>query len=290
MEQQSRIVSLAFFTAILFGVSGCKSIQFSSQWRDREIIIDGSAEEWNGLMQHPEDSQVSIGLVNDEEYLYLCMISESRETSLGILMAGFTVLFENKAQKDRCIGVHFPLGRVSAPHPPPSERNNDKGHEFETMMKGMEGSLQALALIGPGKNDTLPMAMRIAESLGVVVSIKPSKDGCVYELKVPLNPDARFKYALGIGNDSLMNATLITDEIQRPSGHGGGMGPGGGGMGPGGGGMGPGGGGMGPGGGGMGPGGGGMGPGGGGMGPGGRVQQNMTERFKMKFSIHLAKK
>jgi RNA polymerase subunit RPABC4/transcription elongation factor Spt4 len=51
--------------------SGCKSTRFASQWRDRDIIIDGSTSEWAGLIQYPEDSKVGIGVVNDDVYLYL---------------------------------------------------------------------------------------------------------------------------------------------------------------------------------------------------------------------------
>ena len=258
----------------------CKSLQLESQWRDRDIIIDGSTSEWAGLIQYPEDSKVGIGVVNEDAYLYLCLTSEDREIASQIVRSGFTVLFETKGKKGKRFGVNFPLGmKLSGP---PAQETGDREPDMAAMKERMELSLQTLALIGPGENDTFPMSTMMAESLGVIVRIKPSQERCVYELKVPLNQDSLFKYAIGVGKDTLLKVTLETSKISRPSG-----GPPGGGMGgPPGGGMGGGRGGMG------GPPGGGMGGGRGGMGgpPGGGGPPSMPEQFKIDFSILLAKK
>jgi hypothetical protein len=266
-----RLCFLVFVAAFLFGAVGCKSQQLGSQWRDRDITIDGSVTEWNGLMQAPEDADVAIGLVNDDIYLYLCLTSGNRETTLRMLMSGFTVLFENKAKKGARLGVHFPLAPVRSR--PPLVREHDPA----AMMKQLEASLGTLALLGPGKNDTLPMATRMAESLGIAVSVKSLNEGCAYEIKVPLNRDARFTYAIDMGKDSLIEVTLASDEATRPSDHGEGGEPqddGGVGAGAGGGLASP---------------GGRMGTHGGGLHGGGR-QTSMSEQFKMEFSLCLAKK
>ncbi len=267
------------FIAVIAALSlctGCKPIQLESQWRDRDITIDGSTAEWSGLIQYPEDSKIGIGIVNDEAYLYLCLTSEDRAIASQILMSGFTVLFESKARKGKRFGVHFPLGMKL--FGPPSEEAGDREPDMAAMTARMEASLQTLALLGPGKNDTLPMSTRIAESLGIAVCIKPSRENCAYELKVLLNPDSLFRYALGIGKDTLLAVTLETDRTDRASRPSGGHHGGGGGMGPHGGGMG---------------GGGRMGSHGGGggrMGPPGGGPPSMPEQFKMEFSINLTKK
>jgi hypothetical protein len=292
---------LFFIVAIAFSVcgTGCKSIHLSSRWCDETgIKIDGSAAEWNGQLSFPEGSKVGIGIANDDKYLYCCLKSEDRETVSKILMSGFSASFECKAQKGKRFGVHFPLGMKMAG--PPSRGNSDGETDTAAMSAEIEASLQMLALLGPGKDDTLPMATRIAESLGVTVSINPSPEHCVYELKVPLNRDSSFQYAIGAGNDTLLSVTMETDKMTMPAGGPPGGGGGRGGPPGGGGGMGGppgGGGGMGgpPGGGGGmgGPPGGGMGgmggpPGGGSGGPPG--SGSMPEPFKLQFTIHLAKK
>jgi hypothetical protein len=267
-----RLCFLALTTAFLFEGAGCKSPPLTSQWRDRDIVIDGSPAEWNGLMQAPEDAEVAIGAVNDDAYLYLCLTSDNRETALRILMSGFTVLFENKAKKGARLGIHFPLALAA------HEKNSMSERDPAVVMKRLEGSLGTLALIGPGENDTLPMATRMAESLGLVVSVKPLIQGFTYEIKVPLNRDPHFTYAIDMGKDSLVSVTLASDEAARPSDgpsdHGEGMDEGGVGAGAGGGLSGP---------------GGRMSSRGGGLHGRGR-QTNLSEQFKMEFSLCLAKR
>ena len=281
-------MGIRFFIGMIFlmACAGCKSsLLLESQWHDHGITIDGDAGEWNDLIQYPQDLKMGIGVVNDDRYLYLCLTSDDRATTSQIIRYGFTVWFEHKAQKDKLFGIHFPLGMnlSGTPH----ER-----HEGDTaaMKERIEASLQTLALLGPGKNDTSPVPTRIAESLGIAVCIKPSHEHCVYELKVPLNQDSILKYAIDIGKDTLLDITLEScgpNRENRPSsdmdeGGGGGMGHGG----MGGGGMGHGG---------MGGGGGGMGHGGmghGGMGGGGGMGQRGAgaEPFNETLTIKIAKK
>jgi|WetSurMetagenome_2_1015567.scaffolds.fasta_scaffold53700_3 hypothetical protein len=274
--------------------AACKLPQLESQWRDRDIAIDGSTAEWSGLLHYPEGSKIGIGIVNDDASLYLCLTSEDREMASRILRSGFSVLFESKGQKGKRFGVDFPLGMKLYGPPSGESRDDDDGEPDRAGMKArsearMEASLRVLALLGPGENDTLPMATLMAESQGVAVRIKPSQERCVYELKVPLNQDSLFHYAIGVGKDTLIVVTLETNTTSRPFNgpRGGGFGGSSGGMG-GDGGMG-------------GPqegdiGGGGMGRGGmgghrdGGMGPSGNGPPSMLEPFTMKFIIHLAKK
>ncbi|MGA2508112.1 MAG: hypothetical protein ABSF80_11630 [Chitinispirillaceae bacterium] len=276
-------MGIRFFIGMTFlmACAGCKpSLLLESQWRDHDITIDGNAGEWNDLIQYPQDLKMGIGVINDDRYLYLCLTSDDRATTSQILRYGFTVWFERRTQKDKLFGIDFPLGMnlSGTPH----ERHEDGERDTAAMKERIKASLQTLALLGPGKNDTSPVPTRIAESLGIAVCIKPSHEHCVYELKVPLNQDSILKYAIDIGKDTLLDVTLEScgpDRENRPSSD---MGEGGGSMG--GGGMGHGG----MGGGGMGHGG----MGGGGMGGHGGMGQRGpgTEPFNEILTIKIAKK
>jgi hypothetical protein len=257
--------------AILFCfIPGCRESRVSSTWRTGDIVIDGVADEWIGKIVFTEWSKAGIGVANDSTFLYLCITSDERTVAGQALMSGFTVMFESKSQQGKKFGVRFPFGHRSAPRPVMGP-----GAEFdpEEMGAQMEAALQMLAVIGPGKQDTLPMPVWFAaDSLGITVAVTPSRVGFVYELKVPLARDSKFAYGIGAGADSLLTITLQTDKMERPTG-----GPPGGGGGKGG----------------SRCGGGGMGGsrcGGGGKGgpPGG--SGNMPEPFKMQCQILLARK
>jgi hypothetical protein len=221
-------MGVRFFAGTIFLMvcAGCKSLPLlESQWRGNDITIDGNATEWNDIIDYPQDFKMGIGVINDSTYLYLCLTSDDRATTSQILRFGFTVCFERKAQKGERFGVYFPVGG-NLPGPQRGGMENDTA----VMRERMKAALETLALLGPGENDTLPMRTHIAESLGVVVRIKPSHEHCVYELKVPLNRDSILNYAIDLGKDTLLNVTLEScapERENRPSSDMGGGGHGG---------------------------------------------------------------
>jgi hypothetical protein len=282
---------LSIFIIIpLMMICCCNSLVLESYWKTSEIVIDGNPVEWNQMIQYPKDNQFGIGISNDDKFLYLCLSSWDRQTSIQIMTMGFTVWFETKSQNDKRFGIHFPLGMMKAGQPP--FMRGRQGQDPEQMKEFMDAAMQEMEILGPGKNDSRTTKSIIAESYGITARILPSDRNLVYELKIPLNQDSLCRLAINTGSDSLIKLTLETtkpdfDKMggppgmgdRTPSGRGGsGMGPGGG-MPPGGGG-------------GF---GGGMPPGGGmggGMGPGdppGGGTPSMPEQFKMELSVKLAR-
>lgn len=279
-----------FIILPLMTICSCNSPVLESTWKTSEIIIDGNSVEWNQMIQYPKDNQFGIGIFNDDRFLYLCLSSWDRQTSMQIMTMGFTVWFETKSQNDKKLGLHFPLGMRKAGQPP--LMHGKLGRDSEQMKEFIDAAMQEMEILGPGKNDSRTTKSIVAESYGITARILPSDWNLVYELKIPLNQDSFCRFAINTGSDSLIKLTLETtkpdfDKMgeppgtggRTPSGHGGsGMGPGGG-MPPGGGG-------------GF---GGGMPPGGGmggGMGHGGTPgggPPSMPEQFKMELSVKLAR-
>ena len=91
----------------------------------------------------------------------------------------------------------------------------------------MEEALADMELLGPGKDDSVPVKTRVAESFGVVVRMFPSEENLVYEIKESLRQDSLCKYAIDIGNDSLL--TIAFESTVRDADAGRGQGEGGGG-------------------------------------------------------------
>jgi hypothetical protein len=189
--------------------AGCASIQFTSQWRDSTVAIDGSASEWDNYIQYRPDinANVGLGIVNDEDYLYLCLTAEDRATVSKIIKAGLTFTFESPTYKGKPFGIHFPLGM---------EMKGEKGDTTATKVR-VEASLQMLALLGPGQKDTTVMSVMQADSLGVMVRVTPSIEQCTYELKVPLKRTASTPYAISAGQDSVVSVTFETGEMTNPA-------------------------------------------------------------------------
>jgi hypothetical protein len=289
-------VLCAVLAAAVIG-TGCNPAHIDSVWKNRDLSIDGSAAEWNDVIQYDDDANVGIGALNDDQYLYLCLSSGDRDLAAQVLKNGLTLRFTCASQNGRRFAIRFPLGMNGRPG---NEQGGHSGTRMEmaqnsdsaggmkpdnSMQQAMnESALQALAIIGPGKNDTCPLQVKIAAQRGIAVGLKPSDSKLIYEIKVPLRFSAEYAHAIGIApGDSLIKVSVessAAEEQQSQGNASGGRqgGPGGGGPG----------GGMG--GGGGGPGGGGMGGGpGGGPGGGQTAEQSSGSSFSESFIIHLAK-
>jgi len=92
-------------------LSGCKLPELYSDWRDRDIVIDGKYSDWPDTQTYYiEKENVIINLTNNKEYLYLCLITMNRELEIKIMESGFVVWFDQDGGMKRVFGIAFPVG------------------------------------------------------------------------------------------------------------------------------------------------------------------------------------
>jgi hypothetical protein len=205
-----KILFPVVFTFVLALLSACNSpVVVESKWTDAEIPCDADTSRWKNLMQNPDDPQFGIGVQNDGRFVYVRMMSWKREVNAQLLRFGFTTWFTGPSKKGKRFGIHFPLGikRNAAGWHADREGGNDP----EEAKARMEEALQEMELLGPGKDDSVPVKTRVAESFGIVVRMFPTDENLVYEMKVPLRQDSLCKYAIDIGPDTVIKMTFETD-------------------------------------------------------------------------------
>ncbi len=320
MRSLAWVVLAAACAGVMVFAAGCGLVGIDSVWRDREIVIDGSdpGAEWENARHYFKEEKVTLGLMNDADYMYLRISTRDRATQAK-LMQGLTIWLNPKGSKDKYLGIHYPLGRSGmmaaaareqkegpdgkdrAPEgaePPDGggedARNqppdgNKQGADPRDGLKRMMGSaLGTIELVGPGNDERNVLYTTEAEKLGVTARIAVEGGNMVYELRVPLKPEGSSPYCVSEMDVAKMGLGFVSTAMSmnmqgRSGGSRGGSGGRGGGMG--GGGMGGGMGGMG--GGGM--GGGGMGGMGGGGMPGmGGMQQRGAEPLELWLNVRLA--
>ena len=211
---KSRKSFYRFFSciALLFVASfaGCKDLELDSEWRDRAITIDGAAAEWRNALTYDEETKTSVGVVNDEEYVYLCLTSVDRVAATRMAGLGFTVWFDPEGRKEKTFGIHFPLGMLESGRPMDSRKSMRDSKEFQKLFEDLGSEIE---ILGPGKGQ------RIRESLvstgGIEVKMAYSKGNLVYELKVPLNESEAHLYAIGAGAGKTIGIGFETSELDR---------------------------------------------------------------------------
>jgi hypothetical protein len=202
-------------TCIFSFFIGCApATQFLGHSRDRDIVIDGSATEWDDVIEYPAHiiPNLGMGAVSDNDHLYLCLTSEDRSIVSKILMAGFSITFQTPKQNKSLFGIYFPLGMKDTGSGPLK-------HDPEEWAAQLESSLQMIALLGPGNKDTTFMPVARAESLGMAMRINAkSMENFTYELKVPLTKTGTSPYAVLPGRDYTIVVTLESGVLKRPQG------------------------------------------------------------------------
>lgn len=190
-------------------MGGCnRTAELSSTWNDHEIVIDGLATEWGSRFFYLEDAHVSLGIRNDQDFLYVCLVSSERQFRRQMMDLGLTVWFEPEDGKK--LGIHYPIGfrghGTSAPF------NREHPRSPEDTEQGVEESLENLELLGPGKEDR--QLFPALEVPGIRVSVGGSQGSSVYELRVPLRRSSDHPYAVGAGAGSTVTLGIETGKSE----------------------------------------------------------------------------
>ena len=210
----SRLPALSFILFLFtFFLAGCGLFEMDSKWRDRAIAIDGKSDDWLNAMMYFEEERISLGLLNDENSLYVCMIVDDPFIRGQIVRQGFELWFDPRGGKKRVFGIKFPIGMPEAEMQPeemearrvpmkPIRSELDP----ERLSQALKRHMDELEILGPGKDEGVRMPVEKAE--GIDVKIEVASGMIVYELKVPLSLSEESPFAIGAKAGDLIGVRL----------------------------------------------------------------------------------
>lgn len=215
----SRLSALSFILFLFtFFLVGCGFFEVDSKWRDRDIVIDGKSDDWLNAMMYFEEETISLGLLNDENSLYVCMIVDDPFIRGQIVSQGFTLWFDPKGGKKRIFGIKFPLGIREAEMAP--EKMEERRvlakpirgeQDSERLSQALRRQMDELEILGPGRDENLRMPVEKAE--GIEVKIEVASGMIVYEIKVPLHLSEESPFAIGAKAGDLIGVRLETPKM-----------------------------------------------------------------------------
>lgn len=206
------VLLFVLFLSVLSQI-GCNSLELKSEWRDREIIVDGNNTDWLGAMYYFEGENISVGVLNDASSIYICMIAEDRLMRTQVMAQGFTLWFDPTGGKEKTFGIKFPIGMqgVEGQGFPMGLREGER--DQERIREQFEKSLEDLEILGPRKDDQ--KRMPVEEAKGIDIVVDPSGGLLVYELKVPLLHSEQHPYAVGAEAGDLIGIGLEIPKMDR---------------------------------------------------------------------------
>ena len=78
------------------------------------VEIDGDLADWQETMHYIEDAGLFLGAANDDEYLYVAMMSRNPDVNRSIMMSGLIVWLDPEGGSHEKTGIHFPTGMLSS--------------------------------------------------------------------------------------------------------------------------------------------------------------------------------
>lgn len=191
------------------GLAGCSQLELTSRPLDRDITIDGRHEDWQDALTYLKDQNLSIGILNDDTDLYLCMVTSDMGLESRLVMQGLILWFDASGGKDRSFGIRYPMGIPFQNRPPSPEDRPDTETPRNTPY---EMSLREMEIIGPGEEERHHFS--IAELEGIQARARSDQGMFVYEVKVPLQRRESARFAIHAEGE-VIGIGLETSEPDR---------------------------------------------------------------------------
>ncbi len=187
----SLICFLALF-ALVF--TSCSTLQFQSKWRNQDIKVDGRSDDWVGSLTYIDKQNISLGLMNDEDYLYVCMAAEDQSIISRIMRQGMILWFNPEGGKEKSIGIKYPLGRQDME---PGDREMKISESEASPQKKRPAAMAISNELEILQESKVPITTSIKNLKGMQISLKRSSGLIVYEIKIPLQENQNLPIAIG---------------------------------------------------------------------------------------------
>jgi len=222
------ILQITVILMMVFSFSSCKSQGLASIYISSERVVDGYVDEWqDNEMTFLEKQDIMVGIVNDDENLYLSFYTTSQERAMQLMMSGFTVWLDANGKK-KSFGIHYPVRNIDGMEMQKPERGvNEQSREEKSSTDNakpdfMEKVDKNLVIID-GKDEK---EYKIEYLQDIQVAYTFNREMFIYELKIPLTAEDH-KYSVEPTDKNVIYVCLETDKIERAQGHAGGPGQGG---------------------------------------------------------------
>jgi hypothetical protein len=106
------------------------------------VVADGIPDEWSQPLRFSNETYtLQYNVTNDSKNIYVCVMSRDEVTILRILRTGMTIYFDPKGEKNKDIGLHFPLRKQPDPasfrsrNSEPLTNSNNNGWKEELLLQ-----------------------------------------------------------------------------------------------------------------------------------------------------------
>lgn len=198
-------------------MAGCGSLEMTSRWRDRGVVIDGHNSAWFAPAVTLKNDRASVVLFNDSEYVYVGLRTSNRDLERLITRDGITWWFDRDGGEAKQFGIRYPVGGPR----PPAEKSEQPPGDLEPPAPELAGNSNEMDVYVSGVEQ--PQRMTMVGSGGINIDIHHSRDTLFYELRVPLAENRRHPFAIGTKAGAMIGVgfeTVVPGAKEGPLGGG----------------------------------------------------------------------
>ncbi len=186
-DSRSHIAAISCFLVLM--LTGCSSsLELSSGWTDQELAITADGSGWKDATAKIAGPEVFVGVKNDKNNLYICLMTSNSATQLQMLALGCTAWFDTEGKQSKTFGIQFPVAGLLQGRRLPTRPNP------EEIQRLVNAAQRQLIVSGPEQNERHRISMQDAK--GVKAHLGYVNGTLTYELKVPLQRSKEQPYAI----------------------------------------------------------------------------------------------
>jgi hypothetical protein len=205
-----RIFPILTGMIILSSILACNEPKLDSNWKSTGLSSDEPDSVWvTSSVYSLEGKNVSIGLENDADNLYILLKASDRQTQARIMRAGLTIWLDAAGKKNMTFGIHYPLGM---PGQMPFPQGDRQAGENQEQIRGLFAEMaDTMEIIGPKKDERIRVP--IVNGLGPAAMTDNDNGTITYELRIPLRSTNNSAYALNIDPGKVVGLGLETGKF-----------------------------------------------------------------------------
>lgn len=211
--KKSKYIVVSLILISLFG--GCSGLEVLSKWQESNLTIDGSKQDWGNNLKCIKDEKVAVGITNDEQNLYLCLVVSENERIINLLRSGLTIWFEPQNSDVEKFGIQYPIKNNTTVVMDFSKRSkpSDRRVRQEQVVNKLLIEQNEFLVIN---EDEYPLyASPLKSNNGIEVNIGYEFGQLVYELKIPLIGGKENLFKINTALNEEIKLGFIAGEIER---------------------------------------------------------------------------
>jgi hypothetical protein len=189
-----------------------------SAWADTPLAIDGANDEWQNRATYLKDEGLSVGVMNDTDFLYVVVAASEPQRRMQLARAGLIIWLDSTGRKAQTFGISVPGALTAGARGtrPGAASGGRMVPDISTVEEAFSRPLEHIELLGPGKDDRRRLDPR--SDAGIEVAHGSFEGTLVLEVKVPLVRTDDLPVAVNAHAGQPVGLGLETPQISEPLG------------------------------------------------------------------------